>query len=411
MRRFCLLVATLFLIGCGTDASLQPTAPVGESASGLEASPVAVADPPTEVPEAPPTEQATAALAPTDPPEPPSPEPSEQAQSGPSYLPPADQAWLRSDSRLNTIDAQAVEIDLPALGLPEAVQRFQVAPNGQYAAYIDIEYRVHLISAQGATIIEVDGEPTSLVFSPDSSRLAISTIFMGEERWLLSAYDLAQGNLSELASTSEADRYALYLLDWTQAGILLDRLLWATDAPPVDLTLFVPESKQFLPIFADAHLSTAISRDGQQVALSTGYVPIGEVPSFELSLIDRNAGTTLVLREQSQGLLRSISFSPDGSHLFYAFTKDYTGSELTLVLYSLASGQSQSFELSYANQPDGIKDALWQADNTLLIAVADAGKTQVFGLNIDQFSDAGLNLLYEQTRSDQQNWTELVHAP
>jgi hypothetical protein len=409
VRRFCLLIATLFLIGCSTNASLEPTMVVGETSSALEPSPVAVADPPTEEPVAPPTEEATVAVAPSEPPEQPSPEPTEQA--GPSYLPPADQAWLRSDSRLISFGAQTVEIDLQALGLPEAVQRFYVAPNGQYAAYIDINDQLNLLSAQGASTIDVDGQATSLAFSPKSDYLAISTIDEGEQRWQLQAYDLTQGSLSELASSNEANRMAVHLLDWTDAGILLDRLLWATDAPPIDLALFVPESKEFLPIFAEGHFSTAISRDGQQVAVSTGYVPIGETPSFDLSLINRSSGASTALREMGEGYLRSLSFSPDGSQLFYAFSKGYGGEALTLVLYSIVSGQSQRIELSYANPQDGLKDALWHDNNTLLIAVADAGKTQVLQLGIDQFSSDGLRLVYEEPRSDQQNWTELVYTP
>jgi hypothetical protein len=393
VRRFCLLVATLFLIGCSTNASLEPTMVVGETSSALEPSPVAA--------------EATATVAPTDPPKQPSP----TEQAGPSYLPPADQAWLRSDSRLTSIGAQTVEIDLQALGLPEAVQRFYVAPNGQYAAYIDINDQLNLLSAHGTSTIAVDGQVISLAFSPKSDYLAISTVFEGEQRWQLQAYDLAQGSLSELASSNEANRMAVQLLDWTEAGILLDRLLWATDAPPVDLALFVPESKEFLPIFAEGHFSTAISRDGQQVAVSTGYVPIGETPSFDLSLSNRSSGVSIALREMGEGYLRSLSFSPDGSQLFYAFSKGYGGEALTLVLYSIVSGQSQRIELSYANPQDGLKDALWHDNNTLLIAVADAGKTQVLQLGIDQFSSDGLRLVYEEPRSDEQNWTELVYTP
>lgn len=425
MRRFCVLVATLFLIACSSTTSLQPTASIGELPPTIESSPVTATQPtpdqvsvePTEAPTA--IEEAPADVVPTaqaqEPsPEPnpePSPEPSAQGQADSSYLPPADQVWLRSGSRITSLGPQHVEIDLEALGLPRVVYGLYVSPNGQYAAYIDPNERVNLVSAQGVTSIEVDGQPISLLFSPQSDVLLISTLFMEEQRWLLSSYDLAQGVLSEFASPSEADRFGINLLDWSEAGILIHRVVWASDAPPFALALFVPESKEFIPLFEDSYLSTAITHDLQQLAVSTGYRPIGEEPSFELNLLDRSTGASQVLREQGQGLLYSLSFSPDGAYLFYASTKGYTGEELTCVLYSLASGQSQTFEISYANQQDGLQDAVWQDADTLLVAVADSGKTRVFQLETTNFSSDGLSLLYEQDRSDQQGRTKLEYVP
>ncbi len=83
--------------------------------------------------------------------------------------------------------------------------------------------------------------------------------------------------------TGDSPAKTLRPIAWTASGLLADRILWASDAPPHELVLLNPADGSIAPLRAGTHTQVAASPDGARIAMVSGNMAIGVPPTFAMS--------------------------------------------------------------------------------------------------------------------------------
>ncbi|GIV96221.1 MAG: hypothetical protein KatS3mg057_0878 [Herpetosiphonaceae bacterium] len=106
-------------------------------------------------------------------------------------------------------------------------------------------------------------------------------------------------------------------VDWTPAGLFVQGIIWASDAPPQNLALLQPDGTQQI-LRQESYLRAVPSREGERVAIVTGQIPIGgPAARMAISVLDVSTGNEQVIFPETPIWISDIAWSPDGSQLAF----------------------------------------------------------------------------------------------
>lgn len=411
------LLLALALGACGPQApgAQAPTS----AATGIPAPTVvaATAAPaptaePTAVPTVEPTVEPTTA--------PPAAEPTVDPAIS-DTLPPADALWVHSGGMLYGDDES---IDFQQRGLPAPAYQMRAAPDGSYLAYISQDNRLAVIDMRRGSNIIRDDEPLATItafagiaFSPDSRSLALTAI--EGDSWRLQVRDLQGGATrtilegSTIATASDTQPLLPGLVAWAAGGLVVQRLLWASDAPPRDVELVSPADGSLRSLRKGEHISVYPSVDGSRLAVVSGRLPIGDLPTAAITVIDTVSGQQTEIAPSQQMLVRAVRWSPDGSRLLYAVAKGYQSPATSIHALSADGSNEQVVEVGAPGIKATYSDIAWKDDATaLLLSAQSDGYVHLYALPLSSFDITGLSPLAAfERRAAQGQADEIVYAP
>jgi dipeptidyl aminopeptidase/acylaminoacyl peptidase len=334
------LILALTAAGCGPADSLVPTpaAEIVPSAQPTTLASPTVAPSATAIPAASATVPAPTATPASPTAAPASPTTSAPATAEPAALLPADTIWIRSGAMVMAQGEGDHSISLGENAFPPFGSGALPAPDGSRLAYISREGHLVVVDLRSGATATLGGalEPMSFRFSPDSRELAAA--FSDSQRWQLQVIELGTGaarTLQEgpLLSQNSGDRSLVLMpLAWTPGGIMVEQIMWATDAPPQGLALVDPADGTTHPVREEQHLIAAVNPDGTQVALVTGILPLGgEQPTMELRMLDVASRQDANLLRPQAGFVRQIRWSPDGTMLLFSMSENYGATTAAVV--------------------------------------------------------------------------------
>jgi dipeptidyl aminopeptidase/acylaminoacyl peptidase len=330
-----------------------------------------------------------------------SPTTSAPATAEPAALLPADAIWIRSGVMVMAQGEGGHSISLGENAFPPFGSSALPAPDGSRLAYISREGQLIVVDLRSGATATLGGalEPMSFRFSPDSRELAAA--FSDSQRWQLQVIELDTGaarTLQEgpLLSQNSGDRSLVLMpLAWTPGGLMVEQIMWATDAPPQGLALVDPADGTTHPVREEQHLIAAVNPDGTQVALVTGVLPLGgDQPIMELRMLDvasRQDGN--LLRPQA-GFVRQIRWSPDGTMLLFSMSENYGATTAAVVAMPREGTGTQRVDFEVQGFEMNLADIGWRDNQTALVLLGDPGaQLQLHALPLDAFSDDGKQLL------------------
>jgi hypothetical protein len=202
----------------------------------------------------------------------------------------------------------------------------------------------------------------------------------------------------------EETRGVLAPLGWTPAGLVVERIFWATDAPPQELIVVDPTDGSVQSLRNASHLQAVPSPDGSKVALVKGEVPIGGTPAFEIAILDIASGneTTIVLSRQ--GLVKALRWSPDGARLLYAMSETYDTLVTSVVALDADGSNQQQVDFGATGFELAVHDLAWRdAETPLVLVTNQMGQIELNALPLDSFDATGLQSLgtFEGDAGDQ----------
>jgi dipeptidyl aminopeptidase/acylaminoacyl peptidase len=202
--------------------------------------------------------------------------------------------------------------------------------------------------------------------------------------------------LQEGSMMASADAIPLPMVPvgWTDAGLFVERILYASDAPPRDLTLVNIESAEATPLREDSHLQVIPSPDGSSVAVIVGVLPIGQQPRAAILLLDIANGDERELVPEQAALIRALRWSPDSAQIAYAAAANYESSETVVGVMNADGSNLQTVEFGVPGFGYRVRDLAWQDSSTpLVLLVNDEGKLELHALPISSFDATGLRPL------------------
>lgn len=336
-------------------------------------------------------------------------------------LPPADALWVHSGGMLYGDDES---IDFQQRGLPAPAYQMRVAPDGSYLAYISQANRLAVIDMRRGSNIIRDDEPLAAIiafagiaFSPDSRSLALTAI--EGDSWRLQVRDLQGGATrtilegSTIATAGDTLPLLPGLAAWAPSGLVVQRLLWASDAPPRDVELVSPADGTVRSLRKGEHISVYPSVDGSRLAVVSGRLPIGDLPTAAITVLDTASGQQTEIAPSQQMLVRAVRWSPDGSRLLYAVAKEYQSPATSIHALSADGSNEQVVEVGAPGVKATYSDIAWQDDATaLLLSAQSDGYVHLYALPLSSFDITGLSPLAAfERRATQGQADEIVYVP
>lgn len=285
-----------------------------------------------------------------------------------------------------TLRPGASPVAITPAGDPPGLYAAVAAPDGSALAYAAMQEGavrlwLHELSSGTTTLLPapVGDAVARAAFAPDGAALAYTLI--GQERWQLLIYDraaaaarvLAQGSMQAGAETLPLP---LVPIAWTPRGLLVEQILYATDALPRGLTLLDPVTGETQMLRAGEHLQAISSSDGAQVALVVGQLPPGGQPTAALLRYEVATGAEHELLPQQQAMLPALAWSPDGTRLAYAAAPGYQSPEYVLGVIDADGANLRTLDLVQAAAGYRFLDLAWADPATLLVLVG-ASTTEI----------------------------------
>ncbi|WP_029215202.1 LpqB family beta-propeller domain-containing protein [Kallotenue papyrolyticum] len=291
---------------------------------------------------------------------------------------------------------------LAPVGDPPGLYGVVAAPDGSALAYAAMQAgRLQLwlrdLRSGTATPMPADAGDAfaRAAFAPDGSALAYTLI--GQERWQLLIYDragdaaraVAEGPLQVSAETLPMP---LVPIAWTPRGLLVEQILYATDALPRGLALLDPTTGEVQTLRAGEHIQAVPSSDGAHAALVVGQLPPGGQPVAAIARYDLDNGTERELLPQQQAMIPALAWSPDGARLAYAAAPGYQSSESVLGVLDTDGANLRTLELARAAAGYRFLDLAWADPATLLVLVGDTtGQIELRRLDLERFEAGAFN--------------------
>ena len=417
-----LLALALLAAGCaapGSDAQAPAATPVP---APTQPAPAATQPPAPTATTAPvPTATAIPAATATTAPATAQPAPTEapaQPTAEPIVLLPASKIWFRIANTIIAAGDSGRKIDLESLDFPEIMGRAVAAPDGSYVAYVNLQDKLTLLDMSGGARALPDGRdihPVGFSFSPDSRSLAF-TLTDGQT-WQLQVLDLAGGDvrtLMEGASLPTGDRPSLTPrpLAWTVDGLIVDRILWASDAPPADLAIIDPADGSERVLHEGQHIEAIATADGAKIALVTGELRIGEPPSVAIKVLDVGSGGATEIAPTQQGLVKTLRWSPDGTKLLYALSEDYSSPVTSVIAVNADGSNPQRVDFGVQGFELAVHDLAWRDATTPLVLLTNqAGQVELDALPVDAFDATGLRPLGEFGEPVEGQIPQILYVP
>jgi hypothetical protein len=412
-RNYLLIGGSLLLAlaaGCGLSAPTGQAPTSGPTTAPATAvSTTAPTMPPaTAVPTSAPTVlPATAAPTPT------------TAPDRPAKILPLDSVWVRTGAVV--LADSAPPLDFIQQGHPRPAYMAQAAPDGSYMAYVGEDGKLVVIDmSSGDNVLRPDErfeELAGFSFSPDGQSLAMTLI--DGDRWRLVVRDLPDGALRVLKEgvTLGQQGGELPLLPspvgWTSAGLVVQHLLWASDAPPQNLALIDPTDGSTQTLRKEQHIAAYPAPNGQQIAIVTGLLRIGEPPTSGIAILEAGSGNMTEILPDQQGLTRAIRWSPDGTKLLFARSNDYEAPITSIHALNADGTNEQVVEVGAPGVVATYSDIAWRDDTTPLLLSAEAGqRLQLYALPLNSFDITGLRPLGTfDRRSADRAPDQIVYVP
>lgn len=388
MRKHSFWIACMLLLaslsGCGPaqpsapDTSTEPTATSGTAPADPALPPkptagLATQPPATSMPTVEPTAAPTATMTST-------------------ALLPADTIWVQSANVVLPLADSSMPLDLTQRGYPTPIYWPKASPNGAYIVYGTDRGGLVLVNVRtgvSRTLVEDGNSAAGSSFSPDSREFAITTI--AGDAWTLQVFGLENNGVRVLknGSTVATDPNNLPFVPspvaWLPDGLLVQRLLWASDAPPRDLIMLDPSSGAERRVYEGETIGIYPSPDGTRFALTTGQRPIGGVPTTQIRVINQQGSQVAAIRDEQPGLVQSLQWSPDGSMILYALSPAYQTPNITLNLVHADGSNAQELDLAAAGLSGAFRDIAWR-DNATLLLLTENGQLQLDALPTNNFS-------------------------
>jgi hypothetical protein len=300
--------------------------------------------------------------------------------------------WVLVGGALNGDDEQ---LNLEGKGLPAPSSIIQSAPGGAFIAYTGEDGKLVVVDMSTFTRIlekELAGMVVGFAFAPDGHSLALT--MLNEPAWSLQVYDLATGTMRELqkgtttvASPNDPLPLIARPMEWTRGGLFAADIMWATDAPPRNVTLVNTEDGSERMVYEGSFLGAVPAPDGAHVAIITGQPGMGSVPTMKVTVVSASAPGEQVLIPERQGYVRRLLWSPGGSQLMIASSSDYSLNETTLQTFKANGLDEQSITVGDAATPGVYADIAWQGEQTALLLMAkDDGYVHLSALPIANFA-------------------------
>jgi WD40 repeat protein len=376
-----------------------------------------------------PTAQPSAAPAPTDAPTStpmPTAAPTEApiAQPAPTAWPdailPTDVPWVRNG---NIVFGDDETLEFQQRGLPIPAYHLSVAPGGAYLAYVGQDDRLAIVDMRTElSLIGADesiGQPIGMAFSPDSRTLAL-TLLDQSNTWRLQQRDLESGTMRTLTEGpihASTPNDPLPLLPrpvaWTPAGLFVEDVLWATDAPARNVALVNPADGSRRVLREDAHVGVYPSHNGAKVAVVTGALLMGEPPTTGIEILDVASGQRQEILPVQQQLVRKITWSHDDQKLLYALSADYQAPSTSIHARNPDGTGEQQIEIGATGSKAVYGDIAWLNSQAALVLSPEAdGYAHVYTLPLDAFDSTGLQPLaaFQYDQSSQAP-LEVIYTP
>lgn len=413
------LALALILAGCGAlaggsasgSATELPTQAPTEEPSPLPPSPAPEGGPtPPPSPDAAEPTPSPGAAEPTPPPTP-SDSPTAGLPAGSRILP-ATVPWVRIGNQAYALGAgdQALDLTLGGQFYPPATAA--TSPDGSRIAFSDsastprrlVVLNVAVETGEPEVITlppDEPGDATEGVFAPDSA--AIAYTLLGVDTWQLRVADLRSGAERTLAEGPTVAQGPGHLplvplpVAWTPAGLIVQRVLWATDAPAQAVALIDPLDGALRAEVAIEHLAIAPAPGGTQVALVTGIAPIGEAPRQGVRVVDLQSGAERELLPEQSAQVRGVRWSPDGAMVLVSSGTTWNDPVTSLRVMNADGSGEQVVEFGAQGLALELRDIAWADEQTPLVLVLDqqAGQVQLHALPVTSFDASGLRLLGE----------------
>lgn len=320
---------------------------------------------------------------------------------------PNDMPWV---FRSGIIFGDDESLDFQQLGYPAPGFRFLVAPNGAYIAYISQEDRlvvIDMLSRAATTPEQRDMHIVGFSFSPDSRALAYR-----DANGPLQIIDLSSGQKQTIPEPQHDQQPILSPVEWTSAGLIVERLLWGSDALSQGLALIDPVSGTLTPMRERDHLRAVVSPDGRRIALVTGNLPIGAAPSAAILLLDIASGHETTIVPERQQVIKALRWSPDGSRLLYAESLEYQHPVTRLHVLNADGTNEQVLEVGGKAGGPAFSDLGWRDNATVLLLSAEGGqRLELYTLTLGSFDGAGLQPIMGIRIDPDQRLDQIVYTP
>jgi hypothetical protein len=314
-------------------------------------------------------------------------------------------------------------LDFQQRGLPIPEYRLQVSADGAYMAYVNRDGMLALVDIRNERSLlganEAIGQPTGMAFAPDGRSLAL-TLLDQNNTWRLQLRDIDSGTTRTLLEGSTllsgpSDPLPLIPspVAWTPSGLIVEHVLWGTDAPPRDVALVNPVDGSKRVVREDAHVRVYPDHAGTKIAVVTGPLRLGEPPATGIIVLDTTSGEQREIRPAQPGLVRKISWSPDDLQLLYAVSADYQAPETSLHALSADGANEQVIEIGAPGVKAAYADIAWQNGQAALLLSPEAdGYAHLYTLPITAFDISGMQPVAAFMRQQpDQPVDEIIYTP
>ncbi|HEU5101121.1 MAG TPA: hypothetical protein VFU22_18985, partial [Roseiflexaceae bacterium] len=200
---------------------------------------------------------------------------------------------------------------------------------------------------------------------------------------------------------------------WTPDGLVVEEILWATDAPPRNIGLVNSADGSKRTLREADHVSVYPSHDGAKIAVVTGALLLGEPPKTGIEILDVASGQAHEIVPVQQGLVRTIGWSPDDQKLLYALSTDYQAPATSIHARNPDGSGEQQFEVGGPGSKTSYADIAWQNNQAALLLAPEAdGYVHLYALPLDAFDISGLQPIaaFEYDRASQAA-IEIIYTP